>query len=108
MNQQTLHETIEKIFTAKKGVLAADESVPSIHKRFEALGIPQTEENRLAYRTLIVATPNLNKQISGIIFHDETFRQTVEGKTFAEYCTSVGIVPGIKVDKGFATLFFDP
>jgi fructose-bisphosphate aldolase class I len=97
---QTLSDTISKLFQSKKGILAADESVASIHKRFEALGIPQTEENRLAYRTLLVGTPNLHDQISGIIFHDETFRQLIEGKTFAEYCTEKGIVPGIKVDKG--------
>ncbi|MES2622843.1 MAG: class I fructose-bisphosphate aldolase [Patescibacteria group bacterium] len=104
MNIQTLHETIEKIFQPKKGVLAADESPASIHKRFEALGIPLTEENRLGYRTAIVGTPNLSNQISGIIFQDETFRQTIDGKTFAEYCTEHGIVPGIKVDKGLIDL----
>lgn len=97
---KTLSDTISKLFQPKKGILAADESVASIHKRFEALGIPQTEEQRLAYRTLLVGTPNLHNQISGIIFHDETFRQTIQGKTFAEYCTEQGVVPGIKVDKG--------
>lgn len=97
---QVLTDTISKIFQPKKGVLAADESVASIHKRFEALSIPQTEENRLMYRTLLVETPALSEQISGIIFHDETFRQKIGGKTFAEYCTEQGIVPGIKVDKG--------
>lgn len=104
MNSTTLKDTVSNIFQSKKGVLAADESVASIHKRFEALAIPQTEENRLAYRTLLVATPDLSKQISGIIFHDETFRQKIEGKTFAEYCTEHGIVPGIKVDKGLIDL----
>ncbi len=80
---ETLSNTISTIFQPKKGVLAADESVASIHKRFEALNIPQTEENRLAYRTLLVGTPQLENQISGIIFHDETFRQMIDGKTFA-------------------------
>lgn len=102
--QQTLHETIQKLFTEKKGILAADESVASIHKRFENLQIPQTESSRLAYRTLLIGTPNLSDKISGVIFHDETFRQKIEGKTFAEYCTEQGIVPGIKVDKGLMDL----
>lgn len=104
MTQNTLHDTIQKLFAPKKGVLAADESVASIHKRFEALQIPQTESNRLAYRTLLIGTPNLSDKISGVIFHDETFRQKIDGKTFAEYCTENGIVPGIKVDKGLIDL----
>ncbi len=102
---ETLHNTIRQIFAPGKGVLAADESVASIHKRFEALAIPQTEEKRLAYRTLLIATPNLNTEISGVIFHDETLRQVIEsGKTFAEYCTEHSIVPGIKVHKGLVDL----
>lgn len=104
MTQNTLHETIQKLFTTQKGILAADESVASIHKRFEALQIPTTESNRLAYRTLLIGTPALNEKISGVIFHDETFRQKIDGKTFAEYCTENGIVPGIKVDKGLIDL----
>lgn len=101
---QTLHDTIAKLFASGKGILAADESVASIHKRFEALNIPLTEENRLAYRSLLVGTPELSNEISGIIYHDETFRQLIDGKTFAEYSTEHGIIPGIKVDKGLLDL----
>ena len=101
---QTLHDTIAKLFASGKGILAADESVASIHKRFEALNIPQTEESRLAYRSLLVGTPQLSNEISGIIYHDETFRQIIDGKTFAEYSTDNGIIPGIKVDKGLLDL----
>ncbi len=104
MTSTILHDTVQKIFQPKKGVLAADESVASIHKRFEALQIPQTEENRLAYRTLLIGTPHFEEQISGVIFHDETFRQTIDGKTFAAYCADKGIVPGIKVDAGLVDL----
>lgn len=103
-SHDVLVETIAKLFQPKKGVLAADESVVSIHKRFAALGIPETEENRLGYRTLLVGAPDLSDSISGIIFHDETFRQMIEGKTFAKYCEEKGIVPGIKVDKGLIDL----
>ena len=100
-NTETLHNTIRQIFAPGKGVLAADESVTSIHKRFEALSIPQTEEKRLAYRKLLIATDGLSESISGVIFHDETFRQEIaSGKTFATYCIEKGIVPGIIVDKG--------
>lgn len=96
-----MQETIKKIFTENKGILAADESGKSINKRFEALGIEQTIENHLAFRRVLIETPNLNKYISGIIFHDETFRQDVEmGKGFVKYCQENDIVPGIKVDLG--------
>ena len=105
MKSEILQDTIQKLFAHNKGILAADESVGSINKRFEALHIAQTVENRLAFRTLLMATPGLSNHISGVIFHDETFRQEVEsGKTFAKYCEEQGIVPGIKVDEGLADL----
>lgn len=105
MHTETLKQTIAQIFATGKGLLAADESNASVHKRFEALNIPQTEEKRLAYRTLLVGTPDVNKCISGIIFYDETLRQEIApGKTFSTYCTENGIVPGIKVDKGLIDL----
>jgi fructose-bisphosphate aldolase class I len=99
MKSEILQNTIQKLFAKDKGILAADESVNSINKRFEALNIPQTVENRLAYRKTLIATPGLHDYISGVIFHDETFRQEIEsGKTFAKYCEENNIIPGIKVD----------
>ena len=84
MKSEILQNTIQKLFAKDKGILAADESVASIDKRFEALNIDQTVENRLAFRKTLIGTPDLHNYISGVIFHDETFRQEVEsGKTFA-------------------------
>lgn len=105
MKSEILHDTIQKLFAHNKGILAADESVGSMDKRFEALSIPQTVENRIAFRKTLITTPSLSTYISGVIFHDETFRQEVEaGKTFATYCEENGIIPGIKVDEGLAEL----
>lgn len=105
MHTETLHNTIKQIFAKGKGLLAADESIASIHKRFEALHIPQTEDKRLAYRKLLEETPGLDQYVSGIIFHDETFHQEIEpGVTFAKYAADHGIIPGIKVDKGLIDL----
>ena len=42
-----------------KGILAADESVPTITKRFDALGITSTEESRRCYRQLLMGAPDL-------------------------------------------------
>ncbi|MBC7982003.1 fructose-bisphosphate aldolase class I [Candidatus Parcubacteria bacterium] len=103
MKSEILQNTIQKLFAKDRGILAADESVASINKRFEALNIDQTVENRLAFRKTLIATPELHNYISGVIFHDETFRQEIEaGKTFAQYCEENNIIPGIKVDEGLA------
>lgn len=103
MKSEILQDTIQKLFTKGKGILAADESGKSINKRFEALNIEQTVENHLSFRKILIKTPNLNNYISGIIFHDETFKQEIEiGKTFVQYCEEKGIIPGIKVDEGLS------
>jgi fructose-bisphosphate aldolase class I len=84
-----------------KGLLAMDESNPTCNKRFAALGIPQTEETRRAYRELIVTTPGLGESISGAILYDETIRQQKkDGTPLIKVIIEAGIIPGIKVDKG--------
>src|SRR5690606_28986455 len=80
---------------------AIDESSGTIAKRFAGVGIENTEENRRAYRELLLTTPKLNEYISGAILYDETIRQkTRDGVPFAQYMADNGMIPGIKVDKG--------
>ena len=84
-----------------KGIIAIDESTNTIKKRFEAVGIENTEENRRAYRELLLTSPNLSEHISGAILYDETIRQsTKDGVPFTQVMKKNGIIPGIKVDKG--------
>jgi fructose-bisphosphate aldolase class I len=84
-----------------KGILAADESIPTIKKRFDKIGLPSTEENRRAYRELLFTTPGLASFISGVIMFDETLRQsTKNGIPFPSVLVEKGIIPGIKVDRG--------
>ena len=84
-----------------KGIIAIDESTNTIAKRFAAVGIENTEENRRAYRELLLTTPNLGEHISGAILFDETLRQkTKDSVPFVEVMKKAGIIPGIKVDKG--------
>ncbi|HEU5080069.1 MAG TPA: class I fructose-bisphosphate aldolase [Opitutaceae bacterium] len=97
-------ETIRAILAPRKGILAADESFPTIKKRFDSVKVESTEENRRAYRELLFTTPNLERYISGVILFDETVRQSTGGKTFPPYLTARGIVPGIKVDGGTVEL----
>jgi fructose-bisphosphate aldolase, class I len=109
MNAQELIDTARKLVADDKGLLAMDESMPTCNKRFAALGIPQTEEYRRAYRELIVTTPSLGESISGVILFDETIRQKKkDGTTFLKVLNDAGIIPGIKVDTGAKNLAAHP
>jgi len=95
----------KKIATRGKGILAADESTGTIQKRFDAIGVQNTEEHRRAYRELLFSTPDIGKYISGVILYEETLEQkTHDGKPFSKFLQEQGIVVGIKVDKGLKTL----
>ncbi|MGQ0744337.1 MAG: class I fructose-bisphosphate aldolase [Acidimicrobiales bacterium] len=84
-----------------KGVLAADESNATCGKRFAALGIDTTEENRRAYRDTLLSTPGIEDHISGVILYDETIRQSSsDGTPFPKMLQDKGMIPGIKVDTG--------
>ncbi|NCO18986.1 MAG: fructose-bisphosphate aldolase class I, partial [Gammaproteobacteria bacterium] len=84
-----------------KGILAIDESMGTIKKRFDAVGIDNTEENRLAYRSMMLTAEGLGEHISGAILFDETLRQKMpDGTPLAKLMNAAGILPGIKVDTG--------
>jgi len=101
MNKLELIKTAQALVANDKGILAMDESTPTITKRFNQYKIPQTEEARRLYRELIITTPNLNEFISGVILFDETIRQSKkDGTSFVKVITDAGIIPGIKVDTG--------
>jgi fructose-bisphosphate aldolase class I len=100
MAASELQETVAALLATRKGILAADESFKTIGRRFEALHIASTEENRRAYRSLLFTTPTLAEHISGAILFDETMRQKIGGTLAPGALAKRGIVPGIKVDKG--------
>ncbi len=101
MSSQSI-ETIASAMVAEgKGILAIDESSPTIKKRFDSIGAECTEDNRRAYRELLITADGIDEFISGMILFDETIRQsTADGLPFAEVLSSRGIMPGIKVDGG--------
>ncbi len=99
--EDQLQATVDAVVQKGKGILAADESSPTIAKRFKAIGVESTEENRRSYRSLILSTPRLSEFISGVILFEETLGQHADnGMPLSELVAQHGIVPGIKVDKG--------
>ncbi len=109
MTASELADTVSRLVGSGKGLLAMDESNATCDKRFAAVGIPQTEEARRAWRELIVTTPSLGENISGVILYDETIRQgKTDGTPFVKVLTEEGIIPGIKVDTGAKTLAGHP
>ena len=110
MELKSLQDIGEAMVTPGRGILAADESTPTCAKRFESIGVESTEENRNAYRDMLLTAPGMEEYISGVIMFDETLRQsTLDGNVlFPEHLSSKGVVPGIKVDMGAKILANSP
>ena len=109
MNIDELKSVAEAIVAKQKGILAADESNPTIKKRFDSIALESTEENRRRYREILFTADGIERYISGVILFDETLRQsTRDGTPFAELLSNRGIIPGIKVDKGAKALALCP
>lgn len=105
MKNENLESVAKRLVAAGRGILAADESSPTIEKRLKSIGVVSTEENRRAYREVLFTTAGLGEFISGVILFDETIRQkTRDGRTFVSALEEQGITPGIKVDKGTKTM----
>ncbi|PXX91605.1 fructose-bisphosphate aldolase class I [Marinobacter vulgaris] len=99
--QEELNNTIRELVQPGKGILAADESHPTIAKRFKAVGVESSEEKRREYRSLLLDTQELGSYVSGVILFEETLGQkSNDGKLLSSVAASRGVVPGIKVDKG--------
>lgn len=105
MNIDQLKAVARAIVADQKGILAADESGPTIKKRFDAIGLECSEENRRRYREILFTTVGAERYLGGVILYDETLRQSSsEGIPFAELLNGRGILPGIKVDGGAKAL----
>jgi fructose-bisphosphate aldolase class I len=109
MTSHDLEEIALALVAAGKGILAADETVPTLTRRFDALGIKSTEESRRAYREMLFASPGAATFVSGAIMYDETVRQKSSGgMPLARALEREGILPGIKVDLGAKPLAGSP
>ena len=109
MSLQELEQTAQALTADGKGILAADETVPTLTKRFDALKISSTEESRCTYREMFFTTSGAREFISGVILQDETIRQkNSKGIPLVDILTKEGIIPGIKVDTGAKPLAGSP
>ena len=100
MDLQALNETALMMVTPGKGLLAADESSPTIQKRLDAIGVPNTEPNRQAYREMLFRAEGMS-HISGVILYTETlYQDAADGTPIVELIRRAGAIPGIKIDEG--------
>lgn len=101
MSRQELESVAQTMVAKGKGILAADESMGTIKRRFDSIKIETNESNRRAYRELLFTTKGIEEAISGVILFDETLRTAAsDGTPFPQVLSKKGIIPGIKVDKG--------
>jgi fructose-bisphosphate aldolase class I len=110
MNLAELTTVAEAMVASGKGILAADESTSTIKKRFDAIGVESTADNRRDYRELLFrAKDAMVANVSGVILYDETIRQAgADGTPLVRLIEAAGALPGIKVDKGTKPLPFCP
>jgi fructose-bisphosphate aldolase class I len=96
-----LQDIATTLVTRGKGILAADETVRTLTQRFDALGIPSTEQSRCTYREMLFTAPGAAEFVSGVIMQDETIRQKGSASVpLIQVLANQGILPGIKVDSG--------
>jgi fructose-bisphosphate aldolase class I len=109
MSKLNLASIAQSLIADGRGILAADESTGTITKRFDALGVESTEENRRSYREILFTAADLGESVSGVILYDETIRQAAQdGTPFPEVLARQNIHPGIKVDTGAKPLAGSP
>jgi fructose-bisphosphate aldolase, class I len=101
MASQDLENVASTLVADGKGILAADETIPTLTRRFDTLGIKSTEQSRRTYREMLFTSPGAAEFISGVIMYDETIRQkSSRGAPLAQALAVQGVLPGIKVDTG--------
>jgi fructose-bisphosphate aldolase class I len=109
VTKDLLASTAASLVESGKGILAADESIGTMSSRLEQVGVEPTEENRRAYREMLVTTPGLSQGVSGVILCDETLGQSfADGAPFPAGMEKLGLLAGIKVDTGAKPLAAAP
>jgi len=101
VNLDALNKVANAMVEPGRGILAADESTGTIKKRFDAIGVENTEDNRRDYRELMFRAKDAMAYVSGVILFEETlFQNAADGTPLVDIISAAGSIPGIKVDKG--------
>lgn len=101
MNLAELNKIAVKMVAPGRGILAADESTGTIQKRFDKIGVTNTEDNRRDYRELLFRSKEGMKHTSGVILFDETiWQKAADGTPLVKLIEQADAIPGIKVDEG--------
>ncbi len=102
MDHQLLETTSRQLVREGHGILASDDSST---KRFDAVGLENSDEARRKFRQTLITSPKTKEVLSGVILYEETFKQKLNnGQSVPEYLASQGILPGIKLDQGLKDL----
>src|SRR5262249_39759081 len=105
MSNAEMEKTVAELTAPGKGILAADESGGTIEKRFKTINVTSTEETRRDYRELLVSAAGIRLIMSGAVLYEETLKQkSAAGVALPTWLSALGMVPGIKVDKGTVPL----
>jgi len=85
-----------------RGILAGDEGADIMESRFKPYNIPNTPENRQAWREILFTSPfTFENYISGVIMVEETLKgSTKSGISFVEILRKRGVYSGFTLDKG--------
>ena len=81
MDLASMTDTARALVAPGKGILAADESTRTIEKRLRSISLESTQERRREYRDILFTTEGMGESISGVIFFDETIRQSATDGT---------------------------
>ncbi|MGX6646827.1 class I fructose-bisphosphate aldolase [Maricaulaceae bacterium MS644] len=110
MDLDQLNDVALRMVAPGKGILAADESTGTIKRRFDTIGLENTEDNRRSWREMLFRTePAMRAHVSGVILFDETIRQNAaDGTPLVKLIEDAGSIPGIKVDAGAKDLAGSP
>ncbi|MGI9357387.1 MAG: class I fructose-bisphosphate aldolase [Rhizobiaceae bacterium] len=103
---ERIEDIAQAMVQSGQGILAADESNSTMQKRFDPLGIENSEANRRDYRQMLFASEQaMNDNIGGVILFEETlYQKSDDGTSFVDLIKKSGAVPGIKVDQGVQPL----
>src|SRR6476646_1875077 len=109
MTSRDLESVARTLVAQGKGILAADETIPTLTRRFDTLGIRSTEQSQRTYREMLF-TPPAPPSSSAVPSYmtKRSIRRALAARRSPRLSRAQGILPGIKVDTGAKPLAGSP